>query len=223
MDRYFDRQIKLWGENTQNIVSTKTIAIIGCGGLGNSLAIALGSLGLKSIHLVDFDIVNIHNIHRQISFRLGDENRFKADVLKDFLVSRNSITKIYSHTIDFKEFSRLDYQYDLILDATDNLQSRVEINRFAKSRDMIWIYGSVEEWNGQVCIFDKSNFEDIFKINKAVPKGITAPMVMSIASIQATSAMRVLAELEIKRDRLQYIYYENGEFTLKSFNLPKDS
>ena len=68
MMRYFHRQVQLWGEATQESLQTKKIVIIGCGGLGSSLAYALGSSGIGEIHLVDFDDVSVHNIHRQIAF-----------------------------------------------------------------------------------------------------------------------------------------------------------
>ena len=70
MMQYFHRQVQLWGESTQELLQTKKIAIIGCGGLGSSLAYALGASGIGEIHLVDFDEVSIHNIHRCIDFYL---------------------------------------------------------------------------------------------------------------------------------------------------------
>ncbi|MCD6432652.1 MAG: ThiF family adenylyltransferase, partial [Sulfurimonas sp.] len=57
MMNYFQRQIQLWGEEKQALLQTKRIAIIGSGGLGSSLAFALGSSGIGEIHMVDFDKV----------------------------------------------------------------------------------------------------------------------------------------------------------------------
>ena len=51
---YFNRQILLWGEETQERLASKSIAIIGCGRLGSTLAISLGSSGVGTVHLVDF-------------------------------------------------------------------------------------------------------------------------------------------------------------------------
>ncbi|NOR57435.1 MAG: thiamine biosynthesis protein ThiF, partial [Sulfurimonas sp.] len=72
MMKYFHRQVQLWGEDTQNLLQTKKIAVIGSGGLGSSLAFALGASGIGEIHMVDFDEVSLHNIHRQIAFKVGD-------------------------------------------------------------------------------------------------------------------------------------------------------
>ena len=77
MEEYFSRQIKLWGREVQLELCNKHIVIVGCGGLGCSLGIALGSSGIGKITLLDFDRVGVHNIHRQIGFTLSDEGRAK--------------------------------------------------------------------------------------------------------------------------------------------------
>jgi adenylyltransferase/sulfurtransferase len=77
-EEYFNRQIQLWGEVTQKSLQGKKIAIIGSGGLGCTLAMALGTSGIGEIHMVDFDTVSNHNIHRQIAFILEDEGLSKS-------------------------------------------------------------------------------------------------------------------------------------------------
>ena len=161
---YFNRQIQLWGEDTQQLLQSKKIAIIGCGGLGCSSAIALGASGIGHIDLVDFDDVSIHNIHRQIAFTLADENSPKAEVVVEVMKSKNPFVKAKAYCMDFEEFKLLGNRYDLILDATDNLQTRESIDYYAKQINTPWIYGSVEAFNGQVCFFEKAKFEDFFKI-----------------------------------------------------------
>ena len=69
---YFHRQIQLWGEQTQRALADKRILIIGAGGLGSSLAYALGASGIGQISVVYFDTVALHNINRQILFTLAD-------------------------------------------------------------------------------------------------------------------------------------------------------
>ena len=68
MRDYYDRQILLWGEETQKSLASKKIAIIGSGGLGCSVALALSGSGIGEIDLVDFDKVELHNVHRQRMF-----------------------------------------------------------------------------------------------------------------------------------------------------------
>lgn len=222
MLNYFQRQVQLWGEETQNLLQTKKIAIIGSGGLGSSLAFALGSSGIGEIHMVDFDEVSHHNIHRQIAFKIGDEGKNKAVVNAELIEQRCPFVKAIAHKCDFKEWSKKNIEVDLIIDATDNLPVRSDINSYAKSKNLPWIYGSVEAFNGQACFLEDSSFDDVFKISNHTPSGIAAPMVMHIASLQANLALRYLAGLSVKKDRLYYIFFsDEGELITQKFGLPK--
>ncbi len=217
---YFNRQVMLWGEETQRSLQDRKIAIIGSGGLGSSLAIALGASGIGHIDLVDFDEVSVHNIHRQIAFRVGDEGRLKAEVAARLVESRCPFVKATPYPMRFEEFARTDRSYDLILDATDNLPSRAQIDAYAKRIGTPWIYGSVEAFNGQVCFIERSSF-DAFKIMERQPAGIAAPIVMHIASLQANLALRYLAGEPVKRDLLYYLYFDGGgELVTQKFQMP---
>ncbi len=111
---------------------------------------------------------------------------------------------------------------DLIIDATDNLPSRGAINTYAKSKHLPWVYGSVEAFNGQVCFFEEASFTELFKITSKTPAGIAAPIVMHIASLQANLALRYLAGLSVKKDKLYYLFFnDEGELVTQKFALPK--
>jgi len=218
---YFNRQIQLWGEETQSSLENKKIAIIGSGGLGCSLAMALGSSGIGHIDMVDFDTVGLHNIHRQVAFTLKDEDRLKAEVVVELMKAKNPFIEAHAHCIDFKAFTKLENSYDLILDATDNLPTREAIDAYAREVNTPWIYASVEEFNGQVCFFDKASFQ-VFNTSDHKPGGITAPIVMHIASLQANFALRYLAGLPIVKDKLYYLYFnDEGELMTQKFGMPK--
>ena len=222
MLKYFHRQVQLWGEETQKQLQTKKIVIIGSGGLGSSLGFALGASGIGEIHMVDFDEVSLHNIHRQIAFKVGDEGKNKALLNADLIEARCPFVKAIAHNCDFKAWSEKGIEVDLIIDATDNLPTRGEINTYAKSVNTPWVYGSVEAFHGQVCFIEESSFTDAFKIIQKTPAGIAAPIVMHIASLQANLALRYLAGLSVKKDRLYYLFFnDEGELVTQKFNLPK--
>ncbi len=219
---YFHRQIQLWGEETQTLLQTKKIAIIGSGGLGSSLAFALGASGIGEIHMVDFDEVSLHNIHRQIAFKMGDEGKNKAVLNAQLIEARSPYVQAIAHECNFDTFSKKNIDLDLIIDATDNLPSRGDINNYAKSKNIPWVYGSVEAFNGQVCFFEESSFVDVFKITQKTPAGIAAPIVMHIASLEANLALRYLAGLSVKKDLLYYLFFNNdGELITQKFHMPK--
>jgi len=220
--QYFHRQVQLWGEDTQKLLQTKKIAIIGSGGLGSSLAFALGASGIGEIHMIDFDEVSLHNIHRQIAFKMGDEGKNKALLNAELIEARCPYVKAIAHNCDFKVWSEKNIEVDLIIDATDNLPTRGDINTYAKEINKPWIYGSVEAFHGQVCFINDSSFNDAFKIIKKTPAGIAAPIVMHIASLQANLALRYLAAMSVKKDMLYYLFFnEEGEMITQKFNLPK--
>jgi len=218
---YFKRQIELWGADTQESLRSKRVAIVGSGGLGSTLAMALGTSGIGEIDMVDFDRVSIHNIHRQIAFKLNDEGKSKSKVVADLITAKSPFVKARAFDMDFDTFVKEQNSYDLILDATDNLPVREQIDIYAKSTNTPWIYGSVEEFNGQVCFFKEAGFQ-VFNISDHKPGGITAPIVMHIGSLQATMALRYLAGLPVDKDRLYYLYFnDNGELITQKFGMPK--
>lgn len=222
MMHYFHRQVQLWGEKTQLILQSKRIAIVGSGGLGSSLAFALGSSGIGEIHMIDFDTVSLHNIHRQIAFKSGDEGKYKSQIAAELIEARCPYVKAHAHVSRFEEFTEKNIDIDLIIDATDNLPSRGAINTYAKSKGLAWVYGSVEAFNGQVCFFQEASFNELFKITTKTPAGIAAPIVMHIASLQANLALRYLAGLSVKKDKLYYLFFnDEGELVTQKFVLPK--
>jgi len=222
MLKYFHRQVQLWGEDTQILLQNKKIVVVGSGGLGSSLAFALGASGIGEIHMIDFDEVSLHNIHRQVAFKMGDEGKNKAVINANIIEQRCPYTKAIAHECNFEEWTQKNIEVDLILDATDNLPTRGEINAYAKSANTPWVYGSVEAFHGQVCFIDNSSFTDAFKIIKKTPAGIAAPIVIHIASFQANLALRFLAGLSVKKDMLYYLFFnEDGELVTQKFGLPK--
>ena len=221
MNEYFNRQIKLWGQETQDSLQNKKIAIIGSGGLGCTLAIALGTSGIGEFAFVDFDTVGIHNIHRQIAFKVQDDGKHKAEVLKELIEAKCPYTKITAYTESFEEFTKRQLEFDLIIDATDNLPTRAAINEYCMKNSFPWIYGSVEEFHGQVCFFEKASYEAVFQINDRKPNGIACPIVMHIGSLQANLALRYLTGASVKKDVLYYLSFDqDGVLNTKKFNLP---
>ncbi len=223
MDKlYFKRQIELWGEEKQESLAHRRIALIGCGGLGCSIGLALGASGIGHIDLVDFDTVSIHNVHRQIALKISDEGRYKCDVLKETLMGRYDGAEINAYTMRLGDYCALNKELDLIIDCTDNLPTRAAIDEYAKLAKTPWLYASVEEWHGQVCLFEHSSYTSSFVVNDRKPAGIAAPIVMFIASFSANIALRYLLGEGVPKDVLHYFYFDGVEFSVQQFKLPKE-
>jgi molybdopterin-synthase adenylyltransferase len=221
MEEYFARQHKLWGEDTQKNLENKSIAIVGCGGLGSNLGITLGSSGIGKIYLIDFDTVSIHNIHRQIAFKLDDIGKPKAQLLANLIKSRYDKVEVIPIFGSFDDFVSQDLEVDIIIDATDNLPSRAKIEKYAKQIKKPWIYTSVEEWHGQVCLFENSSFASSIVVNDRKPSGIAPPIVSLLAAYEANMTLRYLAGLSVQTDILNYLFFDNnGQLCIKSLQMP---
>jgi adenylyltransferase/sulfurtransferase len=220
---YFKRQIDLWGEEAQEMLREKRILIVGCGGLGSSLSMALGGSGIGHIDLVDFDEIDMHNIHRQISFTMDDIGMKKAEVAAREIEKRCPFVTVTPFVKDFSSFcGESEGGYDLILDATDNMEVRKEIDSWASKEGTPWLYGSVERFEARICLFEKASFSS-FASAEHIPGGVTAPMVMHTASIQAGMALRYLAGLPVEKDILYYIYYDrDGLLVHRGFAMPAE-
>lgn len=205
----FRRQVELIGRKNQQILSQKSILIVGCGGLGNSIATVLSCIGLKKIVLIDFDEIEIHNLHRQIQFSISDIGEKKAKVLADKISRCN--TKIEYLIKNFNE--NLDINVDLVFDATDNFDVRKKIDKFAKRKNIPWVYASVDEYVGQVGVFKKTSF-DIFASKKTSIKGQIPPMVTLISSISAMLGLKTLLGIQ---DEVLYFIDFNNELEIKKF------
>ncbi len=219
MDNFFATQIKLIGNKKHENLAKKSIAIIGCGGLGNSVGLYLGSCGLKKIYLLDFDRVELSNISRQIAFKKSDLGKNKAEVLAKRIKERGGESEIICFCESFEEFSKRDEKVDLIIDATDNFETRVQIDKYSKEKKIPWIFGSVDGFEGQVCLFWNASFE--FFLGKAPPlRGVLPPMVGVVASFEAILAMRYLAGFEVEKDTFFYLFFtQNGAFEMKKFKV----
>ncbi len=207
----FRRQIDVIGKENQDILNHKSVLIVGCGGLGNIIATTLSCIGLKRIYLVDFDVVEEHNIHRQFQFSLNSVGKSKSEELKNKISRCN--TDIIAINQTFK--SDIDINVDIVFDATDNFDVRFEIDKFAKRKSIPWIYASVEEYVGQVGIFISSSF-DIFASKEIPSKGQLPPMVNLVGSLSSMLGLKVL--LGYQKEILYFLDF-NEDLEIKKFYL----
>jgi molybdopterin/thiamine biosynthesis adenylyltransferase len=207
----FRRQIQLIGSK-QKLLEDKKVLIVGAGGLGNSLATIISCIGLKKITIIDFDKIEIHNIHRQIQFTKNDVGKSKVAVLGNKIKRCDTNIEIIESKFD----SNIDFEVDLIFDATDNFEVRMEIDKFAKKNKIPWVYASVDEYYGQVGFFKKTDFS-IFATKEVSTKGQIPPMVSLVASIEAMLGIKYLVN-ELKDEVLYYIDFKE-DLKIKKFQI----
>src|SRR5690349_2621125 len=106
------------------------VLVIGAGGLGSPIALYLAAAGVGTLGLVDDDRVSLSNLQRQILFRATDVGRLKTEAGKEALLALNPGTEILTHAlrIDRDNARSLMDAYDLVVDGSDNFDTRFAIN-----------------------------------------------------------------------------------------------
>jgi len=157
----YDRQIKLdeVGFSGQEKLRNASVLIVGVGGLGCPAAQYLTGAGVGKIGLVDHDKVSITNLHRQVLYDEFDVGRPKAQVAKEKLQRLNREIELVAleEALTMKNAEKLFNLYDLIIDGTDNFETKYLINDACILTGKAWIYASIYKNEGQLSVFNYQN------------------------------------------------------------------
>ena len=152
----YSRQILIReiGKEGQQILANTKIAIVGLGAVGSVTAELLCRAGVGYLLLVDRDMVEESNLQRQLLYTEEDIGKSKAFAAQERLSKINSSIQVIAEAIhlDTTNLSFLE-NADLILDCTDNLQTRFVINDFCKKVKQKWVYAAAIKNAGYVCSF----------------------------------------------------------------------
>jgi len=156
-DVRYERHIELReiGASGQKKLKQSNILIVGAGGLGCPVALYLTAAGIGKITIVDDDKISLTNLQRQILYKTQDCGKPKASRAATYLDELNPEIKIIAHTahLDEKSAPDLIQGHDLVIDCTDNFETRYLLNRLCVSLKKTLISGSVIYFDGQVCVF----------------------------------------------------------------------
>lgn len=156
-DKY-SRQIKLpeFGSTGQEKLGHAKVLIVGMGGLGCPAAQYLAAAGVGTLGLMDHDVVNLSNLHRQILYTESDVGKPKVEVAKSALQRLNSDVHLISipERLDENNALSLFEEYDLIIDGSDNFQTKYLINDASVLTNKPWIYASIYKYQGQLSVFN---------------------------------------------------------------------
>ncbi|RTZ94682.1 MAG: thiazole biosynthesis adenylyltransferase ThiF [Deltaproteobacteria bacterium] len=194
------------GEDGQNRISSATILIIGCGALGTNLASQMVRAGVGTVKIVDRDYVEISNLQRQVLFDESDVDQQlpKAAAAVDKLKRINSDIRIESLIFDVtaKNIESMLSGVDLVLDATDNMETRYLINDACVKHGIPWIYGGVIGATGMTMDVIPGKSACLQCLSETPPaagsmptcetEGVLGGAPAVVASIQATEALKIL-------------------------------
>ncbi|RKS55725.1 adenylyltransferase/sulfurtransferase [Gillisia mitskevichiae] len=157
----YDRQIKLdeVGISGQEKLRNYRVLIIGVGGLGCPAAQYLAGAGVGKIGLMDHDKVSITNLHRQVLFNEDDIGKSKVLVAKEKLQQLNSEIELIAieEALTIENAEKLFSEYDIIIDGTDNFETKYLINDACILAGKPWIYASIYKYEGQLSVFNYEN------------------------------------------------------------------
>ncbi|HNP36643.1 MAG TPA: molybdopterin-synthase adenylyltransferase MoeB [Woeseiaceae bacterium] len=144
------------GIEGQQQLKDARVLCIGAGGLGSPLGLYLAAAGVGTLGLVDFDVVDITNIQRQILYATADVGRPKIEAATERLRALNPDIRIVPHTLrlDSENIMALIADYDIVVDGTDNFPTRYLVNDACVLAGKPNVHGSIFRFEGQVSVFD---------------------------------------------------------------------
>ena len=207
----FSRQLVLKnvGAKGQKKILSSKVLIVGVGGLGCPAAENLVRAGVGTVGLIDNDIVNLSNIHRQSLFSSKDIKKQKVSVAAKKLKEINPQTKIetYRLRLNEKNIKNIIKDYELIIDASDNFKTKFLINDYCIKFKKKLVTGAISKFDGHVFTFDfkdkktvslknfyqeKEVSDDIFNCEFDGVLGTTATIV---GATQANEALKFIMEI----------------------------
>ncbi|MCS6885815.1 MAG: ThiF family adenylyltransferase [Acidobacteriota bacterium] len=207
MNRY-SRQILFEGigQEGQKYLSKSHVTIVGCGAIGSASAEALARAGVGSLRIIDRDVVEPSNLHRQSLYDETDAKNHlpKAEAAKRRLQMLNSELQIEAIVRDVSSTNteHLLEGTDLVLDGTDNFETRFIINDACIKRSIPWIYAAAVSSYGLTmtvipektpclrCIFEQ--LPPPASAPTCETAGVILPIISSISAIQVTEAIKIL-------------------------------
>ncbi len=136
-------------------LKSASVLLVGTGGLGAPLAMYLAAAGIGRIGLVDFDVVDHTNLHRQVIHGTSDVGRPKIDSAIDTMREINPNVKVDRHEVALTSENALEIiaNYDLVVDGTDNFPTRYLVNDACVLLGKPNVYGSIFRFEGQATVF----------------------------------------------------------------------
>ena len=207
----FSRQIVLKdiGILGQKRILSSKVLIVGAGGLGCPAAEFLTRAGVGSIGIVDYDKVNLSNLHRQILYEKKDIGKSKVTTVKKILNRINPYTKIYSYNFKLDEFNlkKIINKYDYIIDGSDNFKTKFLVNNFCLKFKKYLVTGAISKFDGHIfsfnfknkknpclkCFFQEENISD--DILNCEYEGVLGTVAGIIGTFQANEVLKQILNI----------------------------
>ncbi len=192
------------GAEGQRRLKHARVLLVGAGGLGSPAALYLAAAGVGTIGLVDFDAVDVSNLQRQILHGTRDVGRPKTDSARDRLHDINPHVRLETHETRLTSGNALEVlgTYDLVVDGSDNFQTRYLVNDACVLLAKPYVYGSIIRFEGQASVFAAPGgpcYRCLFRepppaglVPNCAEGGVLGVLPGMVGTIQATEAIKLI-------------------------------
>lgn len=165
------RQMSIVTKSQQTKFKESKIAVVGCGGIGGSVIEMLARMGVGELTLIDADEFDLSNLNRQLLSTTETLRKSKSESGKERVRIINPYVKVnvFNEFLDEKNVEKLVGDCDIIIDALDNIVSRIILSRFAKENDIPLIHGAIHGTLGEISVFtkDSKSYEEVLALPSA--------------------------------------------------------
>jgi len=218
--------LEAWGFEAQQAIAGKTALVLGLGGLGCAAAQALASAGVGHLILADDDVVELSNLQRQILHEVASIGLPKVASAQQRLQAINPDIRYttMAQRLAGDALAQLVSQADVVLDCSDNLPTRLALNAACVAARKPLVSGAAVRWSGQVFVYQPALASACYQClyppvgadavqppdEPCATMGVFTPLVMTVGSLQAAEALKLLAGLPVAAGQLRLIDLLSG-------------
>ncbi|MBD1430095.1 HesA/MoeB/ThiF family protein [Sphingobacterium sp. DN04309] len=213
------------GIQGQRAIMNARVLVIGVGGLGSIVLPYLAAAGVGNLTVVDFDKVEWHNLNRQIIHQESSVGKPKVDSASYFLQKLNSFIKIETieERLDILNVEKIIQSYDIIVDCSDNFETRYLVNDTCVALCKTLVYGSIFAFEGQVAVFNyqgSKHLRDIFPeppdpdmVPNCDKNGVLGPLPGVIGSMMAMLTLQIIVGMNIPVNEIMLFDLRKWNYT----------
>ncbi|MCL2156556.1 MAG: HesA/MoeB/ThiF family protein [Methanobrevibacter sp.] len=163
------RQMSIVTKSQQTRFKESKIAVIGCGGLGGSVIEMLSRMGVGELNIVDKDSFDMSNLNRQLMSSIESLGKSKSEVAKEKIRQINPYVKVngFNEELNEKNLDEIIGNCDIVIDAVDNILTRVIVSRYSKEKGIPFVHGAIHGTLGQLTVFNPEtiSYEELFSLS----------------------------------------------------------
>lgn len=200
----YGRQLILpgMGETAQRRLRAARVLVVGAGGLGSPVLLALAAAGVGVLGVLDDDVVELGNLQRQVIHGVADLGRPKTASARDAIAARNPGVAVRTHAVrlDADNAAAVLAEYDLVVDGSDNFATRYLVDDTAAALGIPLVWGSVLRWEGQVGVVwaaRGARYRDLYPdaptgALDCATAGVFGPLCALVGAQMAAEALKLL-------------------------------